>query len=1210
MDAYDNRSFGKPGTILSIFIAFMWSLTVPAFVLTLPQSSHQNSGAFASSPRLFEKTTKLHSKTNAIADVSSDIDLASSEKKGTMILADDPDFVKPALDKRKYRSILLPNNLQVLLVSDPDTDIESAAVHTRTGHFNDPAHRAGLAHFHEHMLFLGTQKFPVENEFEDFLGRNGGLSNAYTDMEDTNYYLNVAPLDYDEDTDNDGELPDNDNPSKVSSALYGALDRFAQFFISPLFNAESVERELRAIDSEFLNGMTSDSWRNYQLLKSSCNPSHPFSKFGCGNYNTLTNGGDITGKSAEDSGGSSPRDDLIQFWEQNYVAENMKLCVVAKAEINHMQECVEELFKDVRPRDKARLNGSDNVHSNDSSSSELNQKINGESNIDQFFKSENQKYGVEAFGSSELRVVREIIPLVEMRSIKIYFPTPPSNDELVRKTRPFRVISHLLGHESPGSLHSLLLEEGLINGLSSGVGIGASDFSMSTVSLSLTQKGMERRDYVLDLVWQWIAMVREAVYNDPDLMGTFHDEMNQMASNSFRFRENGDPTDFCSNAADMLFDYEPSKLLLGSSKSDPYDSEIANRFMDRFTPGNCMINIFDSDLEKEDRKAETSYLSDNKAPWLTEKWYKAKYREFPISQTVLDNWANTSNVDSRLRLPALNAFIPSDFSLRADDDEALLSFDPDIDYSKVMPTLIMEKLGLRVWHKLDRTFRVPKISFRLFLTSPNVYRSPRTITLNRIYEKILRDDLNSLVYDASIAGCNYRVSCGPEGFSISVSGYSEKLSQLLDVVTSRMLSIIEDMKKGKNGSPALYQKFLKAKDNLLRDTKNGKLDSPYETASYMARMMMEDNVWHINNYIAEMEGEYAESDPLTMEECAKTAEDSLTKRLSAELLSMGNINENDAKDVTKLIQTRFLNTARPLQYEEIPQIKTLRMPTRDEARKIFGPELKDGIPLVLEELAYSDSEENNAVQIILQADAEHSMGYEGVALLELISQMAYNSAYNQLRTKEQLGYIVSAFVKKTSGGGQAFTIVVQSSTTMPDALEDRCEAWLKQFREELVDFPPERFAMEATAVVAQLLERNIGFKDEVSFAWGEILSSSNLGSKHSKPAFDRMEKLAKELVVSDFKNEAFEDSLGGSKISIEKTSQDLKDQVLRIWDQYFALGAPERSGVSVRVYGQNGKDHYKNNVGKPGYLSTYDDVRQVKNFFGAIPPASYWVNTE
>ncbi len=119
---------------------------------------------------------------------------------------------------------------------------------------------------------------------------------------------------------------------------------------------------------------------------------------------------------------------------------------------------------------------------------------------------------------------------------------------------------------------------------------------------------------------------------------------------------------------------------------------------------------------------------------------------------------------------------------------------------------------------------------------------------------------------------------------------------------------------------------------------------------------------------------------------------------------MGNVNENGAQDVVDLIDRNFLNQARPLAHEEIPKLRSLKMPTKIEAQRIFGDEVGERpIPIIVEDVAQSESEENNAVEIVLQAGAEHELGYEGIALLEVISQMAYNSAYNQLRTKEQLG---------------------------------------------------------------------------------------------------------------------------------------------------------------------------------------------------------------
>ena len=89
------------------------------------------------------------------------------------------------------------------------------------------------------MLFLGTAKYPGEDDYEQFLGQYGGMSNAYTDMEDTNYFFSVTTT---------------SNANQTSAALAGGLDRLAQFFLAPNFNASAVDREIQAIDSEYRNG--------------------------------------------------------------------------------------------------------------------------------------------------------------------------------------------------------------------------------------------------------------------------------------------------------------------------------------------------------------------------------------------------------------------------------------------------------------------------------------------------------------------------------------------------------------------------------------------------------------------------------------------------------------------------------------------------------------------------------------------------------------------------------------------------------------------------------------------------------------------------------------------------------------------------------------------------------------------------------------------
>jgi insulysin len=111
------------------------------------------------------------------------------------------------------------------------------------------------------MLFLGTAKYPLENEFDKFLSEGGGMSNAFTSGDQTVYYFDVGP-----------------------KLLAGALDRFAQFFVAPLFSPSGTEREVNAVNSENEKNIPNDERRRGRVKSTTANPNHPFSRFYTGNY--------------------------------------------------------------------------------------------------------------------------------------------------------------------------------------------------------------------------------------------------------------------------------------------------------------------------------------------------------------------------------------------------------------------------------------------------------------------------------------------------------------------------------------------------------------------------------------------------------------------------------------------------------------------------------------------------------------------------------------------------------------------------------------------------------------------------------------------------------------------------------------------------------------------------------------------------------------
>ena len=91
-------------------------------------------------------------------------------------MASSVNITKSPEDSRLYRGVTLDNGLRALLISDESTDKSAASLDLNVGSMSDPRDLQGLAHFCEHMLFMGTEKYTKENDFSKFIAEHSGIS--------------------------------------------------------------------------------------------------------------------------------------------------------------------------------------------------------------------------------------------------------------------------------------------------------------------------------------------------------------------------------------------------------------------------------------------------------------------------------------------------------------------------------------------------------------------------------------------------------------------------------------------------------------------------------------------------------------------------------------------------------------------------------------------------------------------------------------------------------------------------------------------------------------------------------------------------------------------------------------------------------------------------------------------------------------------------
>lgn len=94
-----------------------------------------------------------------------------------------------------YEKHVLPNGVRLILVPVPGVNSVATAVMVGVGSRYETKPINGISHFLEHMVFKGTQKYPTTDDV-NIIERAGGLQNAYTDIDVTNYHNKVLSVDW------------------------------------------------------------------------------------------------------------------------------------------------------------------------------------------------------------------------------------------------------------------------------------------------------------------------------------------------------------------------------------------------------------------------------------------------------------------------------------------------------------------------------------------------------------------------------------------------------------------------------------------------------------------------------------------------------------------------------------------------------------------------------------------------------------------------------------------------------------------------------------------------------------------------------------------------------------------------------------------------------------------------------------------------------
>lgn len=216
-----------------------------------------------------------------------------------------------------FEKFVLPNGLRVIVHTDKYTSLAAISIIYDVGSRDENPDKTGFAHLFEHLMFGGSINIP---KYDEPLERAGGINNAYTTTDLTNYYLSL-PV------------------QNLEIGFWLESDRMFQL----AFSEKSLETQRNVVTEEFrqthLNQPYGDAW---MLLRPLAYKVHP--------YRWPTIGKEISHIQ------NAVMEDVKAFYNTFYNPANAVMAVAGNVKVDEVQTLAEKWFSSIKNNGENKRN--------------------------------------------------------------------------------------------------------------------------------------------------------------------------------------------------------------------------------------------------------------------------------------------------------------------------------------------------------------------------------------------------------------------------------------------------------------------------------------------------------------------------------------------------------------------------------------------------------------------------------------------------------------------------------------------------------------------------------------------------------------------------------------------------------------------------------------------------------------------------------------
>jgi protease-3 len=425
---------------------------------------------------------------------------------------------------------------------------------------------------------MGSEKYKSPNEYMQFISENGGVTNAYTAAQQTTYLFSI----------NSNKFPD-------------ALDRLSSAIKAPLFDGDMVEKEINAVNSEWLLSRQSEPFIRSRSAAMTGNPNHPRTLLGVGNKETLSAEKEILLKELKD------------FYNQYYSSNIMKLVLVGNQSPQKLKRLAKKYFAGIK-----------------------NKKIN------------RQSIKIPAYLSSNLKINIYIKSKEKSSAIGIEFPIKNNVGDWRKK--PNQYLAKILNSQEKNSLMGTLDDEGFIQGGQASFlpDVWGFDGSMF-IDLNLTEFGEKNKDDIISMVFNYINAMKEN--------GIKLDHFNELkATNNIAYENYTSlpPLQAALSLTNRIFELEPIHLIEYEYVTEDFDAQLILNVLNQMKPDNVRIYHVgpNEEINTQLQFADGGYRVEQiKASDFTN-WEKSKYALLiPAAELIEDDETSSFNALADYKTP-------------------------------------------------------------------------------------------------------------------------------------------------------------------------------------------------------------------------------------------------------------------------------------------------------------------------------------------------------------------------------------------------------------------------------------------------------------------------------------------------------------------------------------------------------------------------------